>query len=350
MKKLLLISILSVSLVFILSACTPNLDATNTDSVDSKPIGDNLVEVPQSKLPYKPADRVYLDEESLVTIPKEKTGLKSIGGIWVNEKGIVVSDRDGNKLVLLDKEGNVIKEVGKIGMGPLEFSSPTDIFYNKEDNCIYVLDAGNQRVQVLSTDLVYIKEISLKKLEETEPTNYLSIAADKDNIYVSFNAVTKEKLRIYCVSQNGEVEKTQLIASGTFFQNNSKLYLAEGIAFEFIPSKENPEMFDTLGLSGQTYLYEIDGIETKKIADFPFMYTPSDVVVVQDDIYYVMSNLWNLMESFKLEDGKFVYQKTLTPQIPLDKKSNHGYMMSLFDNTIYIANGTRGDIYIVPLD
>lgn len=354
MKKLFKITILSLVVIFLLSACKPklgmegayNLDTTPKESESAKE-GTEMVQ--QSDSPYQPENRIYLDESEWIIIKSEKTGIKKAGGIWVNEKSIVVSDRENNKLIVLDKDGNKIQEVGKIGMGPLEFSAPTDIFYNEQNKLVYVLDAGNHRVQVLSESLEYIKEISLKGMEVSNSTSYSSIAADLDSIYVALDMAYEENLKLYRISKDGKVEKSKEACSGVLFADSTGLYVAQTIDHKFAKSEIGADQFDVQGFSGQTYLYKVMGAEVEKIANIPFMYTPGDVIK-KNDTYYIVSTLWSMVETFILEGQEFVYQETITPQVPSGKtSSNEGYFLSLFDDTLYMANGTYGDIYVIPI-
>lgn len=363
MKNNFKFKMLSVALLLFLSSCKPNLASYDIIEKDKERTEDNLQESSVTEggaqessqkpdSPYSPPDRVYLDEEELVTLTNEKTGIKAAGGIWVNQDNIVVSDQVESKLVVLDKEGKVLHEVGKIGSGPLEFSNPTDLFYNEEDKCLYVLDNGNYRVQILSDDLEFKKEVSFSKMKELDiaSSDFRSIVVKKDAVYISLKGTSKETLHIYRVSFDGSLEETELISSGVLFKDKDKVYLAEMLAFEFMESETSSGFFDSTGTAGQTYLYEVDGIKTKKIAGFPYQYTPSDVVK-QGEVYYIASALWNLVEAFQLEGEEFVFQKTLTPQVPFEKSDpNKGFHLSLFETTLYMENAASGDIYVISLE
>ena len=75
-------------------------------------------------------------------------------GILCREQDIILVDRGKDCLIRADYEGNFIQSVGGTGNGPLEFVSPTGIASFK--GRIYVIDSGNNRVQVLSKDLQLI--------------------------------------------------------------------------------------------------------------------------------------------------------------------------------------------------
>lgn len=345
MKKTLKLVMLCLVLLILLTSCKVDLDSNGTlENVGNENVNSNTQSTDSTNnSPYRPPNREIPDEGTITIYESDKTGIKAASGIWVNRENIVVSDTKEHKLVVLDNEGNRVKEIGKIGGGPLEFSQPTDIYHDQENGYVYILDNGNRRVQVLSENLEYVKELSLSDIEIADGDNYLSVVADKEYVYISVHTAFEDILRIYRISPQGKIDKTELTCSGTLFNDGVDIYIAEMMVFEFTES-------EAIGGAGQTSLYKLNGIETERIAPFPYMYTPSDVIK-HKDTYYIASSLWGLVESFKLEGEEFVYKKTLMPQVPRDKISpNFGYKMALFDNTIYVTNPECGDIYVIELD
>ncbi len=53
--------------------------------------------------------------------------------------------------------GEFVAAVGSQGSGNLQFSSPVGICYNRRDNNLYVPDQSNHRIQVLSTELKFVR-------------------------------------------------------------------------------------------------------------------------------------------------------------------------------------------------
>ena len=83
---------------------------------------ENLFEDPQSIAIHRPTGRIY------------------------------VTDTTRNFVVILDREGKIVAEIGKRGggSGPAEFNQPTEIAVY--ENEVFVLDRGNFRIQVLDLD------------------------------------------------------------------------------------------------------------------------------------------------------------------------------------------------------
>ena len=72
------------------------------------------------------------------------------------EKKIFISDNLNDKIIMTDYEFNKIKAVGSIkGSDKDQFNSPSDLCFI--NNCLYVCDYNNKRIQIYSKDLEFIK-------------------------------------------------------------------------------------------------------------------------------------------------------------------------------------------------
>ena len=274
------------------------------------------------------------------------TGIGAPASIWAREDDIVVSDQESHKLIVLDWDGNVLKEVGKLGMGPLEFEKPGKIFWHEKEEILYVLDIGNNRIQKLTYDLSYIDEVSLKDLDLYQPDPFQSIAVDSDgNIYISLHVAIPEKLGIYRISPDGSISKSEEMFGGVLTEKNGEIYAVQTMIHFLNEEKEYDIGFKT----GQTYLYKMEATEMVKVLDFPFEYSPTDLIWVEDKVY-MASSLWHLVESFKIENSKLVYLETTSPKLPFpENPKTYPYTLSYFDNTLFAACLPTGDIYIFDL-
>lgn len=63
-----------------------------------------------------------------------------------------------NKLVRLDAAGNALWELGELGTEPGQFNYPVTLEVDINDN-IYVVDLGNDRIQVFDTDGRFLRQI-----------------------------------------------------------------------------------------------------------------------------------------------------------------------------------------------
>ena len=94
-------------------------------------------------------------------ISKSKHGGKHLRGIVVDEKhGVMfVASSGTNKVIKMDMNGEVIATIGAgRGSGELQFKFPTGLCLTKDD-LLLVGDCNNNRVQVLGSDLSFIRYI-----------------------------------------------------------------------------------------------------------------------------------------------------------------------------------------------
>ena len=165
------------------------------------------VRVRDSKIPGSPVNiPVSVPPEKMGTPVKAISGLRGPSGVAVTDYGLmIVSERDGNCINLLDKEGKKIGSfgfwgskkaqlcypyglaltsnrtilvadqgnnriqkftmegeclscVGTYGNGPLQFDAPCGIAVNSSTQQVYVTDRDNHRVQVLNSDLTFSRK------------------------------------------------------------------------------------------------------------------------------------------------------------------------------------------------
>ena len=93
---------------------------------------------------------------SIGTQGKGRGELQCPQGVAITSKGtILVVDRDNHRIQEFTMEGDCVSCVGTEGTGPLQFKGPCGIAINKTTGQVFVVDTGNDRVQVLHPDLTF---------------------------------------------------------------------------------------------------------------------------------------------------------------------------------------------------
>ena len=87
---------------------------------------------------------------------------KEIRGVKVHNNKVYVCDRD-NQILVYDLELTLIRQFGTRGTGEGKFINPYDIDFDAKGNA-YVVDSGNNRVQVLKEDGQYQRGFGMGKL------------------------------------------------------------------------------------------------------------------------------------------------------------------------------------------
>ncbi len=80
-------------------------------------------------------------------------------GLAVHDKNIYVCDTGNDRVQVLTLDGIFVREFGQSGSGPGQFRSPSGIAL-ASDGTIAVSDTGNDRVQLLKPDGEFIKELT----------------------------------------------------------------------------------------------------------------------------------------------------------------------------------------------
>ncbi len=94
-------------------------------------------------------------------------------GVSYGPGGRVYVTNAGSDSVIALEDGKVTARAGTYGGGPNQYSRPHDVEADAGDR-VFVADPGNNRIQVLSTDLVFIRTLSGAEYAFNEP-KYLAV-------------------------------------------------------------------------------------------------------------------------------------------------------------------------------
>lgn len=221
--------------------------------------------------------------------------LESPMGILCRKEDILIVDNKQNKIVVYDYNGTVIREVGVIGNGELEFLNPTGIAeYNDK---IYVLDSLNYRIQILDSNLNYLSSIPLYELSPDPDKEYFwycdIIVRNENEIYVTTSYLTKDYAKIYLIKD----QKEQIIWRDNFdgygTVHNNQLYFDLTL-----------ELCDNGGRCGQSYFLFVDEKDEVKQTNVPFIFAPRDMIATEEGLY-VINSMYMSLDLFTPE-GEYV--------------------------------------------
>lgn len=128
-----------------------------------------------------------LDKFGGLDVPSEQI-LANPVDIAISDEGLIyILDSEDNDIKIFKQDGTFIKRVGRRGNGPGEFVRPWAIYIIKDE--IYIADAGNKRVQILSIDGKYLRGYKA-------PIEYgAGLAFDsRSNLYLNTQGIRRPKL------------------------------------------------------------------------------------------------------------------------------------------------------------
>ena len=96
---------------------------------------------------------------------------------------LVVADTGKNRLVVLSKEGNVLRMVGKEGEGTGELSEPVGLAAHEGQ--LFIGDTGNHRVQVFSADYVPKREFEVLGWDDKVGTEAYMTVDSKPSLWLT---------------------------------------------------------------------------------------------------------------------------------------------------------------------
>ena len=165
---------------------------------------------------------VFSGVKKVKELPQSKLGVNGIRGIAVDDQNgvLFVASNGTDQIIKATLDGEVIASVGELGAGELEFNNPFGLYLTKE-NILLVADCGNERVQVLGSDLSFIRSI---------PCRSYVCGVSVDNTG-NIHAATKDRVEVFSmdgekVTEYGEgvLEDTRDVAFLITHSSNQSFY------------------------------------------------------------------------------------------------------------------------------
>ena len=261
------------------------------------------------------------------TFEASHTGIDQPRGILSIGDLLYVCDWKTNSIIVLDNGQNPIDQIGSIGSAPLEFIRPTGI--TADESHIYVIDSGNNRVQVLTYQKEFIKSIPLPAFPEVAFWD-IAVGGDK-TIYVASNAIIPNEAHIYMQRGDSAFKALDVGFSG-------KLYAADGKVFA-LETYELETLKDGYRIkSGKNNLYQIERDSVIKIAAWPMEYTAGDFLVDNNNIV-CLSTAYLTLDVFR-NNGD--YQATLVGEQKYLQTFAFDVSMAVNDEGSYFVTNFQG--------
>lgn len=297
-----------------------------------------------------------IEDKIKKTIDLSKSNLKLGVDFMARPDEIIILDQEDNNIKVIDWDGNLIKTIGELGSGEVEFKKPAAFYYDENSGYYYIVDDGNGRVVVLDTDFNFVKNIDVKFLKEKSALNaFSSIVLYKGSLYLSTAFAREEYMTILKVDPDGN-EKLYDQRFGGFLKviDNNLYAIQNHKGFKFGDKDKQTGKYDYSiwpSCGDALYLVEEDGL--KKLYDFPTLSNFTDMLKIGDS-YYLPSGSYGILQEFKVVDNEMQYQKSLTHQL-LDKLkdgifSTERLKMQEMDGNILLMDAQVDKIYIIDLD
>jgi len=165
-------------------------------------------------------DKLVLEQPTGIAYSKLKQE------IWVVETS-------AHRISVLNKDGELIRQIGKRGTGPGEFNFPTHIWIDAK-GFVFVVDAMNFRVQIFNEAGIFVSQFG----SQGDATGYFArpkgIATDSfGNIYVAdglFHVVQVFDIQgnfLYKFGNQGHGEGEFWMPAGIYIDHNNNIYVAD---------------------------------------------------------------------------------------------------------------------------
>lgn len=261
---------------------------------------------------YEEDDEALAEESAIISLQDVYTSgyiaeewtidtVKSPGGILCMKNNVFVSDCKNDMIFKITYGGEVVQKTGKTGSAEGEFLTPTFIEEYKDE--IYVLDQGNNRVQVFDTELNYLRQVKLMNNKKEDP-DYIpqALTVNEQGLYVTGVSMRNPTVEHY-VDGEGKKEGENFIGSITSDESYSKLYLINSMVRYY--DKEN----DSFGAvsNGPEWMFEMKEGALEKVCELPRGFNVVDFIVNNEKIVAISG----MAESIYVLDSDGNYVETI---------------------------------------
>lgn len=258
-------------------------------------------------------------EEEFSVMEAEDFFFGSIADVAVDSEGrIYVADAGEQHVKVLSPEGELLETIGQEGEGPGEFQRPHDIYVGRGDS-VYVMDA-QQRITVFSPEsyeVAYL--VTLGAIESRFPTS-LFAGAQEEGFFVEYRASVRDpdtRSAVHRVGYDGEPDESAVFT----LQDGELLFDDSGDIPRAMPKPFSRGSRVAVGPEGRIYhgttgtlavdIYARDGLRVDTVA---IPYTP--VPVTGRDVAYEKErydNEWasRMIDNADLDDTKPVFSTLL---------------------------------------
>lgn len=311
-----------------------------TENKTQAPLKSNRLDYSQeSNSPELPEFVEPLVSEDWVVVEHtcQDLGIDQPMGIAYDNGRIFICDSEENTIKIFDDEFNFLYSIGSTGNEMGCFLNPSDITIL--DGKAYVLDSGNNRLQIMDMEGVPVASKHLLNLSAAHNKYYSHLAVTSPSEFAFTVQDIGESAKIYWWN-GGDIESIYSPFMGSIYSEDGKIYAIN--LYEF--TKMSIE--HTVAESGENSLLIFNDGALEAETMLPYMYSTADFAVLNDQLF-VLSSLWNRLDRFDLQGN---YIETIAQfSFDLDKPVKYDSYMAIDqkNSKFYITVKENSMIYEV---
>lgn len=152
----------------------------------------------------KTFDDIFILEKSIKLESTKDSYISRLNAMAINSNGDLIINNNGSSgagVLIFNKNGKFVKEIGRKGSGPGEYANPLSLCMNKAGD-IFVTDVNNRRIIVYGRDYKFKKNIFY-----TSNNQHIHINSRNDILlYMGMNLPFKRKYN--CIAKLSSAGKT----------------------------------------------------------------------------------------------------------------------------------------------
>ena len=270
--------------------------------------------------------------------------------ILVLGDSLLISDTDNHRLILMDKNGNILSYIGSRGSEQGYFREPRGLTQDEHGN-VYVVDSWNFRIQKFDPNLVFIEEIDLvfarnimESMEEFTGSSLVnSIAIYDDNIYLSIDSMQRDHSRVYILDRNGNLTRSEANRIGFLDTNldSGEVYFLNMLTHDVENRTPSENSLGRRG-TGNSMMYFMNDTEITKQVVFDRQLAPLNAMNYDGSMYIVTKGFAGII---RMNPNDFTGELIFTINMPVNATfPNMGRAAMDEDGTFYIIDAADKQI------
>lgn len=227
---------------------------------------------------------------------------------------LTATDDKNSCLKIFDTQLNLVDTIGCMGNGKLQFIKPKSLDIDSNGN-LYILDYGNDRIQILNSNYEYVKEVKLGFLEGTQyQVDNVDFIVTNDGKKAYISGSNSDPNLYYIDLETGEYQIILKLSQGYFAKEDNIIYYVE--LGECIQEEDN----FSVG-SGKNYFYTMNGSEVESKVRLADLLSVRGAMI--KDKQLVLGS-WRVLAGSKSKGGSLIHTFNI----------NGEYINTLFGNQL----------------
>ena len=171
--------------LLLISSCTSNSNSESAQILENGIIEINTVKATQEARAF-PLSKIVTEIDFIQLESTVKSYFNHMTSLSVTDNFILIASTEKSKVLLFDREGDFIRQIGKTGRGPGEYLKPLFASMDPRERFVIVKDAFSGNLFKYDMEGSILEQVNIKDICPTDPNNQ-PVFIDDNHFALSFD-------------------------------------------------------------------------------------------------------------------------------------------------------------------